>query len=161
MYTIGIDVGTTNCKVCLFAIPSLELMNQYSFRTPKIVDGENTDFDVRLIWEGVIHGLRTITNILDDAEQISAVAVASVGEAGVLLDDNDNVVGPVLTWYDTRPKQQLEKIISAMDIEHIYEITGIPAHSNYSINKIKWLQDNISNRIVSLFLSLTFCHAAL
>lgn len=145
MYTIGIDIGTTNCKVCLFHIPSLELANQYSFRTPKIVDGENTDFDVRLIWEGVLHGLKTITNTLSTTEEIAAVAVASVGEAGVLLDANDNVVGPTLTWYDTRPKQQLENIISAMDIEHIYEITGIPAHSNYSINKIKWLQDNISS----------------
>ncbi|WP_265184991.1 FGGY family carbohydrate kinase, partial [Salmonella enterica] len=97
------------------------------------------------IWEGVLYGLKTITNNLGDAEQIRAVAVASVGEAGVLLDNNDDVVGPALTWYDTRPKQQLENIISAMDIEHIYEITGIPAHSNYSINKIKWLQDNISS----------------
>lgn len=145
MYTIGIDIGTTNCKVCLFTIPSLELINQYSFGTPKIEDGENTDFDVHLIWDGVLHGLKTITNNLDNAEQISAVAVASVGESGVLLDNNDNVVGPALTWYDTRPKQQLENIISAMDIEHIYEITGIPAHSNYSVNKIKWLQDNNSN----------------
>ncbi len=80
MYTIGIDIGTTNCKVCLFEIPSLELINQYSFRTPKIVDGEDTDFDVRLIWDGVLHGLRTITNILDNAGKISAVAVASVGK---------------------------------------------------------------------------------
>ncbi|MVT04148.1 hypothetical protein CD006_16210 [Enterobacter sp. 10-1] len=145
MYTIGIDVGTTNCKVCLFAIPSLELINQYSFRTPKIVDGENTDFDVRLIWEGILHGLKTITNTLDDSGNIIALAVASVGEAGVLLDGNDNVIGPTLTWYDTRPTQQLESIISAMDVEHIYEITGIPAHSNYSINKIKWLYDNVSH----------------
>ncbi|MBJ3528817.1 hypothetical protein JGC28_25180, partial [Salmonella enterica subsp. enterica serovar Meleagridis] len=120
-------------------------INQYRFETPKIEDGENTDFNVRLIWEGVLYGLKTITNNLGDAEQIRAVAVASVGEAGVLLDNNDDVVGPALTWYDTRPKQQLENIISAMDIEHIYEITGIPAHSNYSINKIKWLQDNISS----------------
>jgi sugar (pentulose or hexulose) kinase len=145
MYTIGIDIGTTNCKVCLFEIHSLKLINQHSFITPKIVDGENTDFDVSSIWEGVVDGLKTITNTLDDVESIRALAVASVGEAGVLLDDNDNVIGPVLTWYDTRPKQQLENIISVMDIEHIYEITGIPAHTNYSINKIKWLQDNVSN----------------
>jgi sugar (pentulose or hexulose) kinase len=36
MYTIGIDVGTTNCKVCLFQVPSLDLIEQYSFRTPKL-----------------------------------------------------------------------------------------------------------------------------
>ncbi|MDG1645910.1 hypothetical protein DA718_01525 [Klebsiella huaxiensis] len=145
MYTIGIDIGTTNCKVCLFQVPALELMNQYSFRTPRIIDGDNTDFDVRLIWDGIVHGLKTITKNLHAGQNISAVAVASVGEAGVLLDDNDNVIGPALTWYDTRPKQQLENIISALDIESIYEITGIPAHSNYSVNKIKWLHDNIKN----------------
>ncbi len=145
MYTIGIDIGTTNCKVCLFQIPSLELVNQYSFRTPKIVEEKNTDFDVHLILDGVLYGLKKITNSLNDKLKISAVAVASVGEAGVLLDENDNIVGPTLTWYDTRPKKQLENILSAMDIKHLYEITGIPAHSNYSINKIKWLQDNITD----------------
>ena len=145
MYTIGIDVGTTNCKVCLFSIPSLELVNQCSFKTPKIVDGENTDFDVRLIWKGVLDGLNLITNSLDDAEQVKAIAVASVGEAGVLLDEHDHIIGPALTWYDTRPKEQLNNILSVMNVDDIYEITGIPAHSNYSINKIKWLQDNISN----------------
>lgn len=145
MYTIGIDIGTTNCKVCLFSIPSLELVNQYSFITPKIVDGENTDFDVRLIWAGVLHGLKTVTKRLEDISQVKALAVASVGEAGVLLDQHDNIIGPALIWYDTRPKQQLNNILSIIDIEHIYEITGIPAHSNYSINKIKWLQDNINN----------------
>ncbi len=145
MYTIGIDIGTTNCKVCLFAIPSLELIHQHSFRTPKRVDGEHTDFNVHLIWDGIIHGITTITTVLNDAIQISAIAVASVGETGVLLDDNNNIIGPVLTWYDTRPKKQLEDIVSVINIEQLYEITGIPAHSNYSINKIKWLQDNISN----------------
>ncbi|MBM1114818.1 MAG: FGGY family carbohydrate kinase [Klebsiella michiganensis] len=145
MYTIGIDIGTTNCKVCLFQVAVFELIGQYSFRTPKIIAGDNTDFDVRLIWDGVVHGLKTITRNLPAGKNISAVAVASVGEAGVLLDEHDNIIGPCLTWYDTRPKPQLENIISELDIESIYEITGIPAHSNYSINKIKWLHDNIKN----------------
>lgn len=145
MYTIGIDVGTTNCKVCLFQVPSLDLIEQYSFRTAKLIDGDNTDFDVRLIWEGIVHGLKTITGNRPDVTDIRAVAVASVGEAGVLLDEYDNIIGPSLTWYDTRPKRQLESIVSAVDVESIYEITGIPAHSNYSINKIRWLHDNIKN----------------
>lgn len=145
MYTIGIDVGTTNCKVCLFEIPSLELIHKYSFHTPKIFDGDNTFFDVQLIWDGILSGLTILNNELPEKAVISAIAVASVGEAGVLLDENDSIIGPALTWYDTRPQMQLEKILAAMDIENIYEITGIPAHSNYSVNKIKWLQDNVIN----------------
>ena len=93
MYTIGIDVGTTNCKVCLFQVPSLDLIEQYSFRTAKLIDGDNTDFDVRLIWECIVHGLKTITGNRPDVTDIRAVAVASVGEAGVLLDEYDILLG--------------------------------------------------------------------
>ncbi|CAI9398179.1 Xylulose kinase [Citrobacter sp. T1.2D-1] len=143
MYTIGIDIGTTNCKVCLFQFPSLELVNEYSFKTPKNIEGDNAVFDVRLIWDGVVHGLKTITDRINDTFNIKAIAVASVGEAGVLLDESDNLIGPALTWYDTRPQPQLEKILAALEMKSIYEITGIPAHSNYSINKIKWLHDNV------------------
>ncbi|MFZ3390673.1 FGGY-family carbohydrate kinase [Buttiauxella gaviniae] len=145
MFTIGIDIGTTNCKVCLFSTPEFELVNQYSFKTPKLVHGQNTDFDIELIWKGTLYGLNKLSSSLHAAcMSVSAIAVASVGEAGVLLDDKDKPIGPTLTWYDTRPKTQLNKIIDVLSVEDIYRITGIPAHSNYSVNKIKWLQDNIS-----------------
>lgn len=144
MYTIGIDIGTTNCKVCLFQFPSLELVNECSFRTPKNIDGDNAVFNVCQIWDGVVQGLKAITDSLSDKTSVKAIAVASVGEAGVLLDEQDKVIGPALTWYDTRPKPQLENILAALDIQSIYQITGIPAHSNYSLNKIKWLRDNVA-----------------
>ncbi len=143
MFTIGIDIGTTNCKVCLFQAPTFELIDHYSFRTPKIIEGEHTDFDAALIWKGVVYGLNKIMTAHAEVMMVSAVAVASVGESGVLLDKHDNITGPVLTWYDTRPKSQLENILSVLSNEQIYEIAGIPAHSNYSLNKIKWLQENI------------------
>lgn len=147
MYTIGIDVGTTNCKVCLFQIPTFELVSQHSFKTPKIVDGDFTNFDMAAIWSGIVNALQQVSQLLDSTESVSAIAVASVGEAGVLLDANDNIIGPVLTWFDTRPKSQLTAITAALGYEDIYKITGIPAHPNYSVNKIKWLQQNIPGAI--------------
>jgi len=145
MFTIGIDIGTTNCKVCLFQTPNFELIDHYSFRTPKLIDGENTDFDAGLIWKGIVYGLKKIISASDKHVSVSAIAVASVGESGVLLDNQDNIIGPVLTWYDTRPKTQLEEILNVLSNQHIYSVAGIPAHSNYSLNKIKWLLDNIKD----------------
>lgn len=147
MYTIGIDVGTTNCKVCLFQIPTFELVSQQSFKTPKIADGEFTNFDMVAIWSGIVDALQKVSQSLSSTGSISAIAVASVGEAGVLLDDNDMIIGPALSWFDTRPKYQLKAIVAALGYEDIYKITGIPAHSNYSVNKIKWLQENIPDAI--------------
>jgi sugar (pentulose or hexulose) kinase len=141
MYSIGIDVGTTNCKICLFNLPNFELVKQYGFPTPKNVENGNSDFDINTIWDGIIDGLKTISNCIDDPENIISIGVASVGESGILLDENDSIIGPVITWYDTRTTKQLDNLIKVINESALYEITGIPAHSNYSINKIKWIME--------------------
>ncbi|WP_158780640.1 L-fuculokinase [Pantoea sp. BAV 3049] len=139
MYFIGIDIGTTNCKLCLFRMPSGELVSKHSFPTPKILQQEQSNFDVDLLWEGVLEGLTALAGSVDYGENIVSIAVASVGEAGVLLDGSDRPVGPAMTWYDIRTQPQLEKLLTQFDEQELYRITGIPPHSNYSLNKISWI----------------------
>jgi len=142
MYAIGIDVGTTNCKVCLYHIADLQLIKKHSFITPKTVSEHGSDFEIEGLWHGIVSGLRDLAGAVRDPENIVSISVASVGEAGVLLDAQNNVIGPVMTWYDTRTQPQLERVISRISESRLYEITGIPAHSNYSLNKILWLMEN-------------------
>lgn len=146
MYAIGIDVGTTNCKVCLYQISDLKLIKKHSFVTPKIITEYGSDFDITKLWNGIVEGLGCVAKSVKDPENIASISVASVGEAGVLLDVKDNVIGPVMTWYDTRTQLQLERVISRISESRLYEITGIPAHSNYSLNKILWLMEHIKNQ---------------
>ena len=141
MYAIGIDIGTTNCKICLYRISDLALINKYSFPTPKKITEYGSDFDISPLWDGILHGLTLAAHQVNDPQNIAAISVASVGEAGVLLDAQDRIIGPVLTWYDTRSQPQLEKVIERLGEKQLYEITGIPAHSNYSLNKILWLSE--------------------
>lgn len=143
MYAIGIDVGTTNCKVCLYRIADLGLIKKHSFITPKNVTEHGSDFSIEALWQGIVNGLSAVATSISDPENIVAISVASVGEAGVLLDAEDNVIGPVMTWYDTRTQPQLERVVSRISESRLYEITGIPAHSNYSLNKILWLMEHI------------------
>ncbi|WP_455813466.1 FGGY-family carbohydrate kinase [Pseudomonas graminis] len=146
MYAIGIDVGTTNCKVCLYRVLDLELIKKHSFITPKIITELGSDFDITALWNGIVNGLASVATSIEDPENIVSISVASVGEAGVLLDAEDNVIGPVMTWYDTRTQLQLEWVVSRISEHRIYEITGIPAHSNYSLNKILWLMQHVENQ---------------
>ena len=142
MYSIGIDVGTTNCKVCLFKLPEFELVKKYGFPTPKIIRDDQSDFDISSIIEGIFDGLKSISDIVGDTKKIISIGVASVGESGVLLDEDDEIIGPAITWYDTRTTKQLDKLLQIINDTTLYEITGIPAHSNYSINKIQWILEN-------------------
>jgi len=146
MYAIGIDVGTTNCKVCLYRISDLELIKKHSFITPKNITEYGSDFDIHVLWQGIVDGLKIIASAVKDSRNIISISVASVGEAGVLLDASDNVIGPVMTWYDTRTQTQLERIVSLVGEDRLYEITGIPAHSNYSLNKILWLMEHVRDQ---------------
>ncbi|EXU73922.1 FGGY-family carbohydrate kinase [Erwinia mallotivora] len=142
MYAIGIDVGTTNCKVCLYRIADLHLVKKHSFITPKNITEYGSDFDMATLWQGLIAGLHDVAHAVSDPQNIVSVSVASVGEAGVLLDAADNIIGPVMTWYDTRTQPQLARVVSQLGDRRLYEITGIPAHSNYSLNKILWLMEH-------------------
>lgn len=142
MYAIGIDVGTTNCKVCLYRMADSALIQKQSFMTPKKITEHGSDFDIDPLWQGIIDGLRRVSQAVNNPEDIVSISVASIGEAGVLLDAEANIIGPVMTWYDTRTQPQLERVISRMSESRLYEITGIPAHSNYSLNKILWLLEN-------------------
>lgn len=154
MYAIGIDVGTTNCKICLYRIADLELIKKLSFITPKKTSEQGSDFDIHALWQGIVEALRSIAGAVNDPENIVSVSVASVGEAGVLLDAEDKVIGPVMTWYDTRTQPQLERIVSRISESRLYDITGIPAHSNYSLNKILWLMEHAANQAPASWLCM-------
>ena len=142
MYFIGIDVGTTNCKICLLAKHDFSLVSKHSFATPKITSKNSSDFDIEKLWTGIEEGIRETVKAVKDPDEIKHISVASVGEAGVLTDSDGNITGPVMTWYDTRTKDISEAVIRKTGREKIYSITGLPAHSNYSLNKILWIREN-------------------
>lgn len=139
MYFIGIDIGTTNTKVCLYRDQDFSCLQKYIFSTPKITTDRYIDFDVKILWDNIKIKLKAI---ISQYKNIGNICIASVGESGVLVDDKGNVIGPAITWYDTRTIEQAEYVINKIGLEKLYEITGIPAHSNYSINKILWIFKN-------------------
>lgn len=142
MYSIGIDIGTTNCKLCVFELLSLKLIDSYSFATPKINSKYGYDFDIEALYSQLEQGLIQTINSLSYAEKVKNIVIASVGESGVLINQEGEVVGPCITWYDTRTQKNLADINQKFSDEELYSITGIPIHSNYSLTKILWIREN-------------------
>lgn len=139
MYFIGIDIGTTNTKICLYRDQDFKCVDKKVFSTPKKINKNFIEFDVNILWENIKGNLK---KIISQNNCIYNICISSVGESGVLVDKAGNVIGPAITWYDTRTEPQVEEIISKIGREKIYNITGLPAHSNYSINKILWIFQN-------------------
>ena len=116
-------------------------MEKYVFSTPKITNGKYIEFDVNTLWKNI---KTKINYIVSQNININNICIGSVGESGVLVDIHGNMEGPAITWYDTRTIKQVQHVTHTIGLEKLYEITGLPAHSNYSVNKILWIFENYS-----------------
>lgn len=138
--SITIDIGTTNSKVSLFEIKSGELLFRESFQTAKKTDEFGELFDVSVIWDQLLEILIKI--VAEHSGNIDSINISSVGEAGVLVNSYGEIVTPMIAWYDKRASDYVAAL-NQEEKQRIYEITGLPAHTNYSIPKIKWLVNHL------------------
>lgn len=138
--SITIDIGTTNSKVSLFEIATGELISRESFQTIKQQDQYGELFDLPKIWDQLLEILQKFVS--ENSGNVDSINISSVGEAGVLIDKSKNVVTPLVAWYDKRAVQYVNGLTEQQK-ERIYEITGLPVHTNYSLPKIKWLVEHL------------------
>lgn len=130
---LTIDVGTTNTKVTLWhdQIPELK-----AFPTPKKVKGNLTNFDLEKLWTEIVAKIKTFN--LVQLNKVEKIAIASVGESGILINEQKEEVGQCIAWYDERAQLIVDQI-SQEERDEIYQITGLPLNAHYSACKIAWL----------------------
>ncbi|PNK70086.1 MULTISPECIES: L-fuculokinase [Pantoea] len=137
-----IDIGTTNCKVSCYSCHDASVLETRKFPTPvKSSEKGEVDFDIDALWQA----LRVIMAELISSTPfpIHNISIASFGESGVFVDEENTILTPMLAWYDRRGESYLSSL-SKTEAEEIYSITGLPLHSNYSAFKMRWLLDNYS-----------------
>lgn len=135
-FSITVDIGTTNSKISLFEISTGKLISRKSFQTPIVNDAFGELFDFDSLWASFLENI--VHFVTEHPGDIDSINISSVGEAGVLVDKNGDIVSPLIVWYDKRGDCYIQSLTDKQK-EEIYRITGLPAHSNYSISKIKWL----------------------
>lgn len=135
-----IDIGTTNCKVSCYSCHDASVLDVRKFPTPKFVSerGE-VDFDFEALWQALLCVMAELA--ATSPYPVTNISIASFGESGVFIDEAGNILTPMLAWYDRRGEAYLGTL-SPAENRRLYEITGLPPHSNYSAFKIRWLLDN-------------------
>jgi xylulokinase len=139
---IGIDLGTTNIKVVAYSIRG-EVLAEYSQATPTTIQGtRQAIIDPGLLWQLAAHSLSEVVQRLPGPGVILGVAIASVGEAGVPLDDDGQPLFPILAWFDERTVPQALRASQQLGEKRIYQATGLPPGHTYSVYKLLWLQEH-------------------
>ena len=141
MSLLGIDVGTTGCKVIAFREDG-EILAQAYGEYPLIHPQPGwSELDSNVVWENVSNGIREVA-AQTKSEPIEAISVASQGEAVTPISGNYNVLANAITTFDSRTTGICEEILQDISPLEVMQITGMPPSNIHTLAKLVWIQRN-------------------
>ena len=139
MNLLGIDAGTTGCKVALFSDRGEMLASAYrEYDTVSPQPGQ-AQLDAQAIWRDICDAIRSVITAAPSAE-IKTLSVSSLGEAVVPVSADRQILGPSLLNFDVRGEEFLPGLADILPPEHLYAINGNTLGNHYSLTKLKWIQ---------------------
>ncbi len=142
MSLLGIDVGTTGCKVAVFSESGRLLASAYAEYDVQRPQPGWAELDSRLVWKAV---RQTVRQAVGGAkgDPVSALSVSSLGEAVVPVTQDRQVLGPSLLNFDSRGAEYVEGLRAThASAQRIYRLTGNTLGNNYTLTKLKWLKEH-------------------
>lgn len=135
----GLDVGTSGCKLVVYDLDGNELFRAARHYKERGGDGLR-ELDGELVAGNVLDMLQEAGRLCPDP--IDALAVASLGESVVCLDEFDQVLAPSMVTGDSRGIQETQWLIEQVGAQHILDITGLPPNALYTLPKFIWMHHN-------------------
>ena len=137
MAYIGLDVGTGGCKACVIDTNGTILAYKYQEYTLTSPKPGYAEMDARMVWSAV---KKVLYHVALEHKDIRALAIASFGEAVILLDKKDRVLDNSIYYSDVRGSEEVGDILSLYNRETVQELTGMPINPMYSANKLMWIK---------------------
>lgn len=137
-YLLGIDIGTTSLKGCVFDEQGKELASVTKAYT-LLTEGERVEFPAEKYFEL----FKEAYDELSAQFPITSFAIDTQGETLIFLDKQGQPLMNAIVWLDNRAETEAKAIEAAFGLQAVYEITGqteVPA--GYPAPKILWLKNN-------------------
>jgi xylulokinase len=139
MTLLGIDVGTTGCKVALCSLQGEILSAAYREYEPQSPEMGWAQLDTMRIWEAVKSAIREVMQARQGAGVV-AVSVSSMGEALVPVSKDRQVLGPSILNFDRRGGEFLASLAEQLPTGRLYASSGNILGNHFSLTKLLWMQ---------------------
>ena len=139
MSLLGIDVGTTGCKVVAFSLDGEVLSEAYG-EYPLIHRRVGfSELDSEGVWIAVLDGIHRVAESTVN-DPIEALAVGCQGEAFTPVDAKGHCLQHGITTFDFRAREDELAIGNALERLAIMRITGMPLSAIATLCKLRWLR---------------------
>ncbi|MDT0117128.1 FGGY family carbohydrate kinase [Microbacterium sp. PRF11] len=138
----GLDLGSTAIKMLVIDDDGTEVAGAQVPTPWRVGEGGTTD----IVAADLLRAVRTLVDLVDaelspfTAEPLTSLAIAGMGETGILLNADGEPVAPGFAWFDPRGLEQIAGF-PAVVREEFAGRTGLPLGAQVSVAKLAWLRD--------------------
>jgi xylulokinase len=140
MSVMGLDIGTTGCKGVVFA-PDGKILSSAYEEYPLLFPRPGwAEIDSGVIWAAVQRVVGKAARGASDP--VKAVSVSVFGESFMPVAKSGEPLYNTILSFDARAQAQTDRLTEKLGRAEIFQLTGMPQHSSYTVNKVLWLRDH-------------------
>ncbi|MCU0520992.1 MAG: FGGY family carbohydrate kinase [Anaerolineae bacterium] len=140
MSLLGIDIGTTGCKVACFTDEGQLVAAAYREYDIDHPQAGWAELDAAGVWSKTKSAIQQVAQRAT-VDPIRAVAVSSLGEAVVPLSRDRKILGPSILNFDVRGEPYLDTLAQVLPASDLYGINGNTLGNHYGLTKLLWIRD--------------------
>ena len=141
MSLLGLDIGTSGCKGVAYALDGEAITSGYrEYGTLHLQPGW-AELDSRQVWACIKEVIAEIA-VKTAKDPITALSMCTMGEAMTPVSQDRQILGNSIVHADTRGGPYLDHLRETIGQERFYRINPNILGTNYSLPKLKWIQEH-------------------
>ncbi|MGK9233297.1 hypothetical protein KXS07_16705 [Inquilinus limosus] len=140
-FLIGIDVGTRSVRAIAFDSRGRRAAQAARPTPAKMRAGGRGEYDPDALFATVTDCLAEVARSLAGGP-VAGLAVGSVGESCVLVDDSGRSLAPSLIWFDRRTEAAARALADRIGPDRIFQITGVAIDPTLTLCKLAWMREH-------------------
>jgi xylulokinase len=142
MSLMGIDIGTTGCKVVIYAQDGKVLSHAYTEYDIEYSASGSAELDTFSIWPKIRSIIQRASHEVFESDPVSALSTSSLGEAVVPVSGDRRILGSSILMNDPRGNEFIDVIRRDLSDLDCFRITGNPIGAQFGFTKLMWLKRN-------------------
>jgi xylulokinase len=146
---LGLDLGTTAVKGLLCSetgqvLSTTDLPIKLLRPRPGWVEQ-----DMEALWEAVVEVVRRLTVQLKAAGMVQALSLSVASGNTLLIGEDGQPIGPAIHWMDSRAEPEMGQLLSSLDPDTHYCVTGWRLSGMSPLGHLAWLRQHAPERLAA------------
>ena len=142
MSLIGLDIGSTNCKAILFDPDGSQLASA-SREYAEVYPGPGMiELPAQDVWADIREVLQAVC-AQAGGDPPRAMCCSAIGEAFTPVGPGGELLHNTIVSADSRAVPQANRWDESLGARRVFEITGMPVHPSFTLNKAMWLRERM------------------